>query len=318
MATSNSVDFNLTRNDLINWALRLIGVLEAGENADAQEVVDGARSLNAMIKTWQGTGYRLWTKKEGVLYLTKGQAKYTLGPGSADHATEESDAKKTALAVAAVATDGTITVDSATDIANADNIGIVLDDGTFHWTTVNGAPAGAVVTLTVAMPSAAAIDNKVHSYTSDLVRPLRIMTVRRTDEISDQDIPIITFSREEYFGTPNKTTQSLVTELYYDPQLTDGIVYAWPSPVDINSTVRFTFAKPLQDFDAAANNPDFPQEWLETIAYNLAVRLAPEHGMPIREDVMGIATSSFQVVTAWDKEPESVFVAPDLTIGGWG
>lgn len=320
MALSGSVDFNQTRNDIINRSLRIIGALESGENASADEMADGSVSLNAMVKAWQGTGYRLWTKKEGVLYLTKGQTKYTLGPNSTDHATEESDAKKTALAVAAVATDTTITVDSDDDIANADNIGIVLDDGTFHWTTVNGAPAADVVTLTVAMPSAAAIGKKVHSYTSKLVRPLKVMDegARRRDEIADQDIPIITVPREEYFGTPNKTTQSLTTQIYFDPQLADGNLYTWPAAPDIDSTVRFTFAKPIQDFDQGLDDPDFPQEWIECLHFNLAVRLAPEYGAVVTDDVRGIAASSFAAVTAWDREPESVFVTPDMTISGWG
>jgi hypothetical protein len=67
----------------------------------------------------------------------------------------------TTLSVAAVATDTTITVASATGIASGDTIAILLDDETTHFTTVNGAPAGNVVTLTVAMPGAAAIGRDV-------------------------------------------------------------------------------------------------------------------------------------------------------------
>lgn len=67
----------------------------------------------------------------------------------------------TALSVAAVATNATITLSAVTGIATGDSIAILLDDGTTHFTTVNGAPSGSVVTLTVAMPSAAAIGNNV-------------------------------------------------------------------------------------------------------------------------------------------------------------
>lgn len=67
----------------------------------------------------------------------------------------------TTLSVAAVSTDTTITVASATGISSGDNIAVLLDDGTTHFTTVNGAPSGSVVTLTAAMPGAAAIGNDV-------------------------------------------------------------------------------------------------------------------------------------------------------------
>lgn len=67
----------------------------------------------------------------------------------------------TTLTVAAVATNTTITVASATGINTGDNIAVLLDDDTTHFTTVNGAPAGNVITLTAAMPSAAAIGKDV-------------------------------------------------------------------------------------------------------------------------------------------------------------
>jgi hypothetical protein len=65
------------------------------------------------------------------------------------------------LAVAAIATDGTVTLTAAAGIAAGNIIGIELDTGAWHWTTVNGAPAGNVVTLAVAMPSGAAIGKRV-------------------------------------------------------------------------------------------------------------------------------------------------------------
>jgi hypothetical protein len=71
---------------------------------------------------------------------------------------------ETAMRVAGVATDATIDVDSITGITNGDNIGVELDDGTMHWTTVNGAPSGTVITLTAVLPSATAIDNRVYAH----------------------------------------------------------------------------------------------------------------------------------------------------------
>lgn len=305
-------DFNQTATSIVTDAMKLCGVIEAGEALSADASADGLLALNRMIKAWQAKGFHLWSKKEGVLFLTTGQTSYLLGPNSTDHATEENSLVTTSLAVAAVATDATVDVASATGISDTYTIGIVLDDGTFHWTTVSGAPAGVTVTLTDQMPSGAAIGNRVYVYESDLVRPLRVMSARRKDEVSSQDIPIIMFSRQEYMDTPNKTTQSLITQVYYDPQLTDGRLYVWPSATDINSTLRFTFWKPLADIDAVGDSFDFPQEWLDALAYGLAVRLCPQYGVPM-DDRMWLKSEADLMLAdmmAWDDEPESVFFQP--------
>lgn len=67
----------------------------------------------------------------------------------------------TTLSVAGNGTDIMITVTTVTGITSGDVIGIQLDSGAAHWTTVNGAPVGNVVTLAVALPNNAAIGSRV-------------------------------------------------------------------------------------------------------------------------------------------------------------
>lgn len=62
----------------------------------------------------------------------------------------------TTLSVGASISATSITVTSATGIANGDVIGVLMDTGQTHWTTVSGAPAGNVVTLAVGLTAAAA------------------------------------------------------------------------------------------------------------------------------------------------------------------
>ena len=69
----------------------------------------------------------------------------------------------TTLALAAVALDPTITVVDDTEIADGDEIGVALDSGARHWTTVSGPPVANVVTLTDVMPSAAAIGKDIYN-----------------------------------------------------------------------------------------------------------------------------------------------------------
>lgn len=72
----------------------------------------------------------------------------------------------TEVAVAGVITDTTLDLDSVSDMSDGDNVFISLDNGEILRTTINGAPAGTVITLTDALPSGVAIDNRVVCYSS--------------------------------------------------------------------------------------------------------------------------------------------------------
>ena len=263
MATSGSTDFNQTGGDIVTRALREIGAISKGEAPDADEMADGMEALNAMVKQWQIEGINLWKQEDLILWLVKGTTKYTIGTGG-DHAA--TTWVRTTLSAAAAATDGTLTVSSITGMSSADFVGVVLDDGTLQWDTINGAPTGSTVTLTGTVDSAAASGNQVWTYTSKPSRPLRLDSPRRRDKAL-QDVPIWEVSRQEYFDTPNKTTQSPPVNVYYDPQLLNGEVRVWPAPDTVNDTLLFTAKMQIEDFDSKTNNPDLPQEWLLSLIH---------------------------------------------------
>lgn len=84
--------------------------------------------------------------------------KYASGPNQWQYV---SNGTETTLTVAAVATNTALTVASIAGFANADFVGVMLDTGAMHFATVNGAPAGNIITITPAMPSGAAIGKQV-------------------------------------------------------------------------------------------------------------------------------------------------------------
>jgi hypothetical protein len=63
-----------------------------------------------------------------------------------------SDGTETTLTADANATDTSITVASISGFSDGDYIGITMDDGTQHQTTINGAPAGSTINLDDAIP----------------------------------------------------------------------------------------------------------------------------------------------------------------------
>lgn len=80
MATSGSVDFTVTRNEIINDAFYHTGVLGEGETLSGADMDFGIRQLNKMIKAWGGQGFHLWTLTEREIMLTVDQKTYTIGP----------------------------------------------------------------------------------------------------------------------------------------------------------------------------------------------------------------------------------------------
>ena len=302
MATSSSTDFNLTRDELLLGALRLVGKSGRGKTASASDIADAAEALELMVKQLQSTGVHLWKVKAATLFIQKGTQSYDL-----PDANMTLDYITTSMKVAGVATDGTIDINSISGISNADFIGILLDDDTMQWTTVNGAPSGDTVTLTDALTGAAAISNTVYAYTTKIVRPLKPLAARRQNTSGDVDIDVIT--RDEYFRLPIKSSTGEVNQTYYDPQLTTGKLYVWPTGNRSDDRLQVDFMMPLEDFDLSNITPDFPQEWLLALKFGVASLLGPEYGLDLNRQMYidGRASQFLTAVGSFDEEVGSVY-----------
>ena len=301
MATSGITSFNLTRDEILNGALRLVGKSSRGKTAGADDIADAAEAMETMIKQLQATGVHIWKEQDATLFVEKGVAEYSI-PG----ANITQSYVTTAMKVAGVATDGTIDVDSITGLTTGDYIGIELDGGTMQWTTINGAPSGDTVTLTTALTGAAAIDKVVYTYTTKIVRPLKATMARRINA-NDVDIEIV--SKQEYKQLPTKLAAGLVNQVWYDPQLTTGKLYIWPTGANSTDRVEVTFMMPIEDMDSSNNNPDFPQEWLLALKFGIASLLGPEYGIALDRQMYidSRAASFLQAVRDFDEEYASVY-----------
>lgn len=299
MATSGSVDYIATRNDLIEAAYRKIGVASRGETLSAGLTADAAEALEMLVKSWQAQGIHLWTYGDATLFLVAGQAQYALGSGG-DHASESY--VETTLDADEASGQTVLTVASISDLAASDNIGIELDDGTLQWTTISGAPIGTSVTIATALTGAASTGNTVYAYTTGINRPLRLQTVR--SDVADNEIPMTRMARDTYFNQPNKTTTGIPTQFYYDPQLTLGQIYLWPAPQSVDYVVHFSYERSIEDFDAASNNPYFPVEWTRALVWNLASELAPEHGLSLERQAYIDAKAARTLVDVLDFDRE--------------
>ena len=309
MATSSSSDFNRTRDQIIARAGRIIGAFKAGETMGAQEVTDFSEALNAMVKRWSATpGMLTWAMSEATLFPQAAQSQYAVAVNGADHCTLSYYA--TTISSTEAGGQTVLSVTATTGMTVADYIGVVLDTGSMQWSTISSKTSNTV-TIADALTSQAAAGNAVFSYTTKIPRPMRLLdkpgAVRRYDIASGIEIPIgPPMARSDYQMLTNKSQSGIVNRVFYDPQLSTGYLYLWSPPRTVTSLVKFTFQRPIQDFDAAADNPDLPQEWIDPLVWNLADVLAMEYDVPAeRADRISVRAAKYlSDVSGPDREPE--------------
>lgn len=305
MATSGSVNFSMNLVEIITDAYEDIGLLGAGEALSSHDLDKAKRKANMMVKGWMADGIKLWALKESTLFLSVGTAQYSLG---STHCTDSY--VQTTLSADAAASATSLSLTSTTGMSASDNIGIVLDDGTIHWTTISGAP-GAPTTIATGLASAASDGAVVFTYTTRINRPQRIVSAYRRD-INGYDTPVTMISRQEYADQGSKSSRGKTIQAYYNPQLTNGVLNLWPTPDIATDVIRFWQERALEDFDTVTDNPDFPIEWAEAIVAGLRRRLTPANGISgkKREELLADEMMALDRATSYDRETESVFFQP--------
>lgn len=80
MTTSGTITSALLVSDIVTDAMMELGVLSAGERPTGQELIDGIRSLNWMLKSWQSRGIVSWRDQEGSIVFPSETASLVLDP----------------------------------------------------------------------------------------------------------------------------------------------------------------------------------------------------------------------------------------------
>ena len=234
--------------------------------------------------------------------------------------TVSQNAITTALNGAASASDETITVDSTAGIKSGDVISIVLTDASTAWMAVEHVVSSTI--LAIPPLSGAASDNAVvTAYTIKPPRPLRILHARRNEGPGSEDITVDIESQEMYRDQPLKTTNGTPVFIAYKPTLTSGRLELWQPPNGIQMYLGLTVERPFEDFDAAGDSPDFPQEWYDPLVYIMADRLEPEYRVldQLRlQKLSARAEKMWEWVNTFDDDTGSIYFTPDFGSEGYG
>jgi len=137
----------------------------------------------------------------------------------------------------------------------------------------------------------------------------------RDSDNYDHAVEII--SENQYNAISKKTTQSRPYWLFYDPKYPLGYIYLYPTP-DAVETAYIESLQLLQSITNVTTTISLPGEYEEPIIYNLAIRLAPEHEVPIPNEVMAIAMASLDAIGVLNAANQIETVPLDPGIAGGG
>lgn len=281
MSTSGSINFAMTRDDIIRGALKKLGAYDASDAIPADELEDAVFALNAVVKELMVEGeVGLWLRSIITLFIQEDQQSYTIGSGSSDHYT--TSYTETTLSADAASGASSISVTSATGFTTTYFIGVQLDSGAIDWTTISSV-VSTTIGLTATLDGAASSGNNVYVYQTRAPFFQRAINCYRRDD-SDIDTTVDILAYEDYATLSQKANDGAPDLVSWKPGLTTGTLYVWPTGGDMDTNkLVLTVDRTIEDFDATSDNPDFPIEWGNVLVWLLAADLAPDYGLGLQD-----------------------------------
>lgn len=298
MTTSGSYDYGATASNIITASAEDIGVIQSGQSLDSNDFAVFLRTLNYLVKQWQGTsdkfpGLKIWTRQRLSIFFAPGtpnQQRFLIGPASSDDRSSVS-VVTTQLTAAKAANATSVTVASTTGMTAADQIGICTAAGGIGWTTILTVDSATGLTLPANTIGAANVGAVVYTYTNKAQRFVEIEAASLRDNSSlgqPIDIPLEIYTDvQQYENITQKFAPGDPTAILIEPQRLNTAVttnFAGPNPY---KNLRLTVIYPAEDYDSATGADDisYPQEYFAALEWELARRCAPKFGKPWTEDL---------------------------------
>ncbi len=241
MATSGSYNWILTRDNIIYAALENVGAYAFGQVPMAEYVSSASRTLNIMQQAWQNRGLFLWAQADDVQVLTAATASYTLDSDivAIEQVMFREDEQDTLLSP--------YTREEYKALADK---------------AVAGSPTHYYYDYRLAAPVLYLWP--VYAYTTSVKTgtDAAAWLCNNNHTSAAASKPVTGASYADYWETTSETPSVWVTATAY-----------------YSGIVKFTKIRRLQDFDAAADNPDAPVRAYQALISGLTFRIAPKFGI---------------------------------------
>ena len=295
MASSGSYDFSLTSANLAAVVAENLGILAAGGTLASADLTTIQRRLNMVAKTLQGRsdgspGLKIHTRQRVTLVLAKGQQSYLIGPASGD-ARSSTALYRTTLSADEAALQTTLSITSNTDTTTypgstgtmtaSDIVGIELNDGTVHWSTISGTPA-STMDIASGIASAASAGRYVYWFTSRAQRLVHVDSVTlRNKEYTETPLDVYTDVRQYDLGVTDKYSDGTPTAVLIEPLRLNTRLTFNSQPIDVTDQIIITGYYPAEDYDNASGTDDlaFPQEAFRYLGWEVTFELHPAYGV---------------------------------------
>ena len=323
MATSGTTTFSVTRNEIIQASLRLLGVLEEGTQPTASAIESSSLVLNMMLKDWMTDGIKLWTVTELTIPLKSNQTTYTIGPSSS----YDLNTNRPLRLIQSFLRKITNTTNQVADIFLLSGGSGYTVQATNPVSSTGGSGTGATFNLTytggvVTKALLANAGGSNYAVGDVLTMSGGTFTTAATVTVDSLlntyiDLPMSILSQQEYNILGSKYNTGTVNSVYYWPYPTYGELKVFLTPNASTSTtyeLHITVQRPIEDITTANQTFDFPSEWFQCLRWGLASEIAVDYGLPL-EKLSGIiqrAESYKQRLMAWDTEYASTFFQPDI------
>lgn len=323
MTTSGSVNFSVTRNEIIRDALLACNGIEENEAVNTTVQTDASRWLNSFVKKINERK-PLWGKVDLTIPLFDNKQSYTIGPGGNKNVNRPPAIDKWGRRVVT----GTTNENPIEIVARTEYMSQPLKSSTgevtmfyydpqltqgviFVWPTSN--------TASVSLSDGVADDWTVsgtateYYYTgTDITAEPGFVFIDNSGALVEMTKGTVgSLSQFEYGWGDNDAlgADTLYVWSATDPDATSGSVKVLTtfSPSQLIITANRT----LEDFDGADDTPDFPQEAYEMLVWNLAYRLSYQYSTAQRRiELKSEANLATQEYLANDTEEANIKIQP--------
>lgn len=152
------------------------------------------------------------------------------------------------------------------------------------------------------------------SQTINVPYPIHILQAWRVDTGSTTRVPMEIIPNFNINLYPT-TSAGRPIQINYQPKINQGVLQVWPVPdadAVTNCTVYIVYQRPYEYFNGSTDTLDMPEEWVHPVIYQLAVRLAPEYGLPLmeRQQLAKEAGALLELALQNGTEDASIFFQP--------
>jgi hypothetical protein len=251
-----TADFQLNRDRIIYLALLKVGGIEKGGTPDASQLADCASALNMIVQEYSVKDKNLWAINPDPTSLTlvANQFRYATGATAITIATNITDL------VTAVYRDPQ-GEDHKLQIITTDeyeSIKVKLDQGD---------------PKRVYLQSASLLSNKVM-----FVHPM-LAEVNTQSVVTGTDAASYRCIRSHTGDSTNRPVTGANYRLFWEAGGSGAVAWATGTEYSAPEQIRYTYKRPLYDFDLSTDRPDFPPAFARLLVYSLAYDLADDYAL---------------------------------------